>query len=153
VQKTCEEERRWRNEQVDPESEKESEESTAAADRARVIEEQHAGLARKHNLTPEAFEETPEAFEEIREQLQEPPSFEVYVGEMSCIILPTLGPLRAGDRNKKTPATENEREMLMRRACARTFSPRSFLLLEHSLQPTPSPLFLALAPCIPGSNS
>ena len=28
----------------------------------------------------------------------------------------------------------------MRRACARALSPRSFLLLEHSLQPTPSPL-------------
>jgi len=28
----------------------------------------------------------------------------------------------------------------MRRACASTPSPRSFLLLEHSLQPTPSPL-------------
>ena len=37
-------------------------------------------------------------------------------------------------------ATENEREMLMRRACARTLSPRSLLLLEHRLQPTPSPL-------------
>ena len=28
----------------------------------------------------------------------------------------------------------------MRRACARTPSPRSFLLLDHSLQLTPSPL-------------
>ena len=29
----------------------------------------------------------------------------------------------------------------MRRACARALSPRSFLLLEHSLQPAFSPLF------------
>ena len=36
--------------------------------------------------------------------------------------------------------TENKRDMLMRRACARTPSPRSFLLLEHSFQPTPIPL-------------
>ena len=44
------------------------------------------------------------------------------------------------------PKTGNMRGMLMRRACARTLSPRSFLLLEHSLQPTPSPL-CGLAPC------
>ena len=43
-----------------------------------------------------------------------------------------------GTRKKEKNATENEREMLMRRACARTLSPRSSLLLEHSLQPTPS---------------
>ena len=49
--------------------------------------------------------------------------------------------LRGGDRNEETPTTENEREMPMRRACTRTLSPRSFLLLEHSLQPAPSPLF------------
>jgi len=54
---------------------------------------------------------------------------------------PRLVALRGGDRNEeKKNATENEREMLMRRACARTLSPRSFLLLEHRLQPTPSPL-------------
>ena len=54
--------------------------------------------------------------------------------------VPRLIALRRGDRNEKNPVTENEREMLMRRACARTPSPRSFLLLEHSLKPTPSPL-------------
>ena len=57
---------------------------------------------------------------------------------------PRLVALRGGDRNeeekKEKNATENEREMLMHRACARTLSPRSFLLLEHHLQPTPSPL-------------
>ena len=36
--------------------------------------------------------------------------------------------------------------MLIRRACARTLNPRSLLLLEHSLQPTLSPLYgLAMA--------
>ena len=53
---------------------------------------------------------------------------------------PRLIALRGGDRNEETPKTENKKGMLMRRACARTLSPRSFLLLEHSLQPTPSPL-------------
>ena len=53
---------------------------------------------------------------------------------------PSLIALCGGDRNEETPSTENEREVLMRRACARTPSPRSFLLLEHRLQPTPSPL-------------
>ena len=38
---------------------------------------------------------------------------------------PRLIALRGGDRNEETPATENQREMLMRRACARTPSPRS----------------------------
>ena len=38
-----------------------------------------------------------------------------------------------GGRNEETPATENERAVLMPRACARTLSSRSFLLLEHSL--------------------
>ena len=42
--------------------------------------------------------------------------------------------------NEETPTTGNEGEMLMRRACARTLSPLSLLLLEHSFQPTPSPL-------------
>ena len=52
----------------------------------------------------------------------------------------------------------------MRRACARTLNPLSFLLLEHSFQPTPGPFCglaswlllgscLAPAPCIPESNS
>jgi len=50
-----------------------------------------------------------------------------------------------GDRNEENPATENDRERLMHRACARTLSPRSFLLLEQSLQPTTSPL-CGLAP-------
>ena len=53
---------------------------------------------------------------------------------------PRLIALRRGDRNEETPKTENKREVLMRRACARALSPRSFLLLEHSMQPTPSPL-------------
>ena len=81
-----------------------------------------------------------------------------------CFHAPRLIALRGKDRNEETSKTENEREILMRRACARTLSPRSFLLLKHSLQPTPSPhparsadwphgLCLALAPCIPGSNS
>ena len=62
---------------------------------------------------------------------------------------PRLIALREGDRNEETPTTENEGGMLMRRACARTLSPRSFLLLEHSLQPTPSPLCgLALWPLL-----
>ena len=38
---------------------------------------------------------------------------------------PRLIALRGGDRNGETPTTENEREMLMSRACAR-ISPRSF---------------------------
>ena len=56
--------------------------------------------------------------------------------------LPSCAPiaLRGGDRNEETPTTENEKEVLMRRACARTLISRSFLLLEHSFQPTPSPL-------------
>ena len=49
---------------------------------------------------------------------------------------PRLVALRGGDRNEGTKKTQ----MLMRRACARTPSPHSFLLLEHRLQPTPSPL-------------
>ena len=52
---------------------------------------------------------------------------------------PRLTALRGGDMNGETPAKDNEGGMLMRRACARTLSPRSFLLLEHSLQPTPRP--------------
>ena len=54
--------------------------------------------------------------------------------------VPRLIALRGGDRNEETTKTENERDLLMRRACARTPSPRSFLLLEHRLQPTLSPL-------------
>ena len=54
---------------------------------------------------------------------------------------PRLIALRAGgDMNEETPTTDNEKEMLICRACARTLSPRSFLLLESSLEPTPSPL-------------
>ena len=53
---------------------------------------------------------------------------------------PHLIALHGGDRNEETPSTDNGRGMLMRRACALALSPRSFLLLEHSLQPTPSPL-------------
>ena len=43
--------------------------------------------------------------------------------------------LRGGDRNEETPKTENEGGMLMlmRRACARALSPRSFLLLGAQL--------------------
>ena len=65
--------------------------------------------------------------------------------------------LRGGDGNEENPASEigsarqgpserahfyaeSESSMLMHRACARTPSPYSFLLLEHRLQPTPSPL-------------
>ena len=53
---------------------------------------------------------------------------------------PRLNALRGGDKSDDTPALENEREVLMRRACARALSPRSPLLLEHCFQPTPSPL-------------
>ena len=53
---------------------------------------------------------------------------------------PRLIALCEGDRNEETPTIKNEGEVLMRRACARTLSPRSFLQLEHRLQPTPSPL-------------
>ena len=48
---------------------------------------------------------------------------------------PRLIALRGGDRNEETPTTENEKEINMSRACARTLSLRSFLLLEHSLCP------------------
>ena len=41
---------------------------------------------------------------------------------------------------EKTRAAEYERELLITRTCASTLSPRSSLLLEHSLQPTPSPV-------------
>ena len=41
---------------------------------------------------------------------------------------------------EKEGKAENKRDMLMRRACARTCSPGSSLLLEHSFQPTLSPL-------------
>ena len=58
---------------------------------------------------------------------------------------PRLIALRGGDRNEETPKTENKRGMLMRRVCERALSPRSFLLLKHSLQPAPSPL-CGLAP-------
>ena len=49
--------------------------------------------------------------------------------------------LREGDRTEETLATENEREILIR-APAHVHSARAalFLLLEHRLQPTPSPL-------------
>ena len=53
---------------------------------------------------------------------------------------PRLIALRGGDRDEVNPKAKNKGGMLMRRACARTPSPRSFLLLEHRLQPTPSPL-------------
>ena len=70
---------------------------------------------------------------------------------------PLLIVLRVGDMNEETPATENKREMLMRIACARTFSPHSFLVLGHKLQPTPADWphgpCLAPAPCILESNS
>ena len=39
---------------------------------------------------------------------------------------PRLIALRGGDRNEETPKTENKRDVLVRRACARTLSPRSF---------------------------
>ena len=53
---------------------------------------------------------------------------------------PRLTALRGGDRNEENPKTENKRGMLMRRACPRTLSPRSFMLLEYSFQPISSPL-------------
>ena len=53
---------------------------------------------------------------------------------------PRLIALRGGDRDEETSKTEKKDDFLMRRARARALSPRSFLLLEHSLQPTPSPL-------------
>ena len=60
---------------------------------------------------------------------------------------PLLIALLGGGKNEETPAEEKERELLMRRACARALSPRSFLLLEHIFQPTPSPICeLALWP-------
>ena len=56
--------------------------------------------------------------------------------------------------NEETPTTENEREELMRRACARKVSPHSFLLLEHRLQPAPTPLCgLASWPLLLGARS
>ena len=60
----------------------------------------------------------------------------------SCIALPRAAPHRAtrGRQERGNPKTENEREMLIPRACARKLSPYRFLLLEYSLQPTPSPL-------------
>ena len=39
---------------------------------------------------------------------------------------PRLIALRGGDRNEETPKTYNKIGMLMRRACARALSPRSF---------------------------
>ena len=45
-----------------------------------------------------------------------------------------------GTRKTLQPTTENEIAAFMRRACACALSPRSSLLLERSLQPTPSPL-------------
>ena len=68
---------------------------------------------------------------------------------------PRLIVLRGGDRNKETPAMAvNKRGMLMRRVCERALSPRSFLLLKHSLQPAPSPLCgLASWPLLGGACS
>ena len=84
-----------------------------------------------------------------------------YRGPVLHFHAPRLIALRGGDRNEETPKTENEREVLMCRVCAYTPSPRSFLLLEHRLQPTPSPLcglaswplLGACSMCIPESNS
>ena len=69
--------------------------------------------------------------------------------------------LRGGDRNEETPTTENEREMLMHRACARALSPHSLFCCwstAHSPHPGrsadwPHGPCLALAPCIPEGNS
>ena len=63
-----------------------------------------------------------------------------------CIALPRAAPRRAArgrqERGKKEKrnATGNEREMFMLRACARTLSPRTFLVPGQRLQRTPSPL-------------
>ena len=64
---------------------------------------------------------------------------------------------RASSRygTRKTPQQKIiKREVLLRRACAHALSPRSFLLLEQSLQPTPSPLCgLASWPLLLGACS
>ena len=67
------------------------------------------------------------------DERQSPP----YRDHASHFQAPRLIALRGGDRNEETPKTENKREMLMRRACARA---HNFLLLDRSLQPTPSQL-------------
>ena len=54
------------------------------------------------------------------------PLAELDIGRVGA---PVLIALRGGDRNEETPATENKRGMLMRRACAHALSPRSFFLL------------------------
>jgi hypothetical protein len=68
-----------------------------------------------------------------------------------CIALSRAAPHRAtrGRQERGTPATENKREVLMRRACARAPIPRSSLLLGNSVQPTPSP-HCGLASCLLG---
>ena len=65
------------------------------------------------------------------------PQSELGVGCKLCSSSKKLRELRV---HEETPKTENEREILMRRPCARTPSPRSFLLLGRSLQSTPSSL-------------
>ena len=66
---------------------------------------------------------------------------------LSCVLFHTLRFILNFFFNQEPPATENERGVLMRRACARTLSPRGYLLPKHRFQPTPSRLCgLALAP-------
>ena len=53
---------------------------------------------------------------------------------------PRLVALRGGDRNEETPATGNEKRMLICRACARALGLCRILLLQHRFQPTTSTL-------------
>ena len=58
-------------------------------------------------------------------------------GALCCFHAPRLDALRGGDWNEETPVTENKKDMLLRRFCARTLSRCIILLLEHRFQPTP----------------
>ena len=66
-------------------------------------------------------------------------------GKLSTLQHFTTDALRGNMPTGCRPPQQRMREMPMRRACARTPSPRSFLLREHSMQPAPSPL-CGLAP-------
>ena len=57
--------------------------------------------------------------------------WESELGPVLHFHAPRLVALRGGDRNEETPASENEKGMLMHRACARALCPFSFLLLKH----------------------
>jgi hypothetical protein len=73
---------------------------------------------------------------------------------------PRLIALRGGDRNEETPKTDNKGGVLMRRACARTPSRATFCCWSAAFSPHPARSAdwrrvpcLAIAPCIPESNS